>query len=238
MKKPKVFLSLFLAASFFLSSCLVLDPGRELQGEEMTIQADGAEEALVHIRMGGGELTINGGAVNLMQANFVYSEPDWKPVIDYTVIGEHGELWVEQPNATNVNLRKYRYEWDLSFNEEIPIDMRVQLGAGLNNLDLRKLNLTHLNVEMGAGEMVLDLRGAYLGDIEVRVRGGVGEATILLPEKMGVIAEVTGGIGEIQTSGLEKDGSTYTNGAYGQAANTLILDVEAGIGQINLEVGE
>jgi hypothetical protein len=238
MKKTIEILSLFLAASFFLSGCLVLYPGRKLRADEITVQADGAQEAQVHIRMGGGELVINGGAADLMQANFTFNEPDWKPVIDYTVSGEHGELWVEQPKVINVGLRNYRYEWDLSFNEEIPIDMRVQLGAGYNKLDLRNINLTHVNVEMGAGEMILDLRGAYLGDIEVRVRGGVGEATILLPDAMGVIAEVTGGLGDIQTSGLVKDGSTYTNDAYGQADNTLILDVEAGIGQINLKVGE
>ena len=113
MNKPKLVLSLFLAASFILSGCLILSSGGELRGEELTIKADGAEEALVHIRMGGGELMINGGAADLMQANFVYSEPDWKPTVDYTVSGERGELWVEQPNATNVDLRNYRYEWDL-----------------------------------------------------------------------------------------------------------------------------
>jgi hypothetical protein len=52
---------------------------------------------------------------------------------------------------------------------------------------------------------------------------------------VGVIVIVDSGIGEIKTSGLTKAGDTYINDAYGESDVTLEIDVDAGIGQINLE---
>jgi hypothetical protein len=46
-----------------------------------------------------------------------------------------------------------------------------------------------------------------------------------------------GGIGEIRAGELKKDGDIYTNDAYGKSPVTLQVEVEGGIGQINLEFG-
>ena len=41
----------------------------------------------------------------------------------------------------------------------------------------------------------------------------------------------------VDTSGLTKDGDTYTNDAYGESDVTLNIEIDAGIGKINLDVG-
>jgi hypothetical protein len=68
----------------------------------------------------------------------------------------------------------------------------------------------------------------------VNVHGGVGEATIYLPEGVGIEAHVKGGIGDIHAPGLEKREGRYVNDSYGRAKTTVRLDIEGGIGQINL----
>ena len=87
---------------------------------------------------------------------------------------------------------------------------------------------------MGVGELNMDLRGAPKNDYGVSVHGGVGEATIYLPERVGVDAEVHGGIGGIHAPGLEKRGDRYVNAAYGHAKTTVELEVHGGIGAIHL----
>ena len=58
---------------------------------------------------------------------------------------------------------------------------------------------------------------------------GVGEAKVLLPSEVGVKAKAQGGLGKINAKGLTKEGN-------GDAYVTLNVDVEDGVGEINLEV--
>jgi hypothetical protein len=51
-----------------------------------------------------------------------------------------------------------------------------------------------------------------------------------------VIIEVETGIGDVDARGLAREGSTYTNEAYGASDVTLRIDIEGGVGQINLDV--
>jgi hypothetical protein len=74
-------------------------------------------------------------------------------------------------------------------------------------------------------------------DYDVSIHGGVGEATIYLPDGVGVVAEARGGIGGINARGLEKRDGRYVNDAYGRSKTTVRLDVHGGVGAINLVGG-
>jgi predicted membrane protein len=112
--------------------------------------------------------------------------------------------------------------------------MNVNLGAGEAKLDLGSLSLRKIDVEMGVGEVRLDLRGTPKNDYNVRIRGGVGDATVLLPRDVGVYAEARGGIGDISAPGLRHDGERYYNDAYRKSPVTVRLDVQGGVGSIKL----
>ena len=157
--------------------------------------------------------------------------------MDYNINGETGELSVRQGSGGGVRLGgDARNEWDLRFSDEVPIDLRVQMGAGESDLDLDSLTLTGLSLEMGAGETTVDLTGDYTRDFDASIEGGVGVATVLLPSEVGVRARAQGGLGKINAKGLKKEGDSYVNGAYGDSDVTLDVDVQGGVGQINLEV--
>jgi predicted membrane protein len=102
------------------------------------------------------------------------------------------------------------------------------------HLDLGTLTLSSLEIEMGAGELRVDLRGNPRHDYDVRIRGGAGEATVYLPRDAGISAKATGGLGEISVRGLRKDGGHWINDAYGTNKVQVRLDIEGGVGQINL----
>jgi predicted membrane protein len=114
------------------------------------------------------------------------------------------------------------------------MDLEVHCGAGESHLDLGDLSLRRVNVEMGVGELHMDLRGAPKNDYAVSIRGGVGEATIYLPTGVGIEAEAKGGIGDINTTGLEKRDGRYVNDALGHAKTTVRLNIQGGIGSIRL----
>ena len=121
-------------------------------------------------------------------------------------------------------------------NDEVPIDLRVQMGAGESDLDLDSLALTGLTFEMGAGRTTVDLTGDYKQDFDASIQGGVGQATVLLPSEVGVRARAQGGLGKINAEGLHREGDSYVNDAYGSSDVTLDVDVQGGVGEINLKV--
>jgi hypothetical protein len=209
----------------------------EMQRESRSIQPENAQSVRVNLKMGAGELKLTGGADALMEADFSYNVADWKPQVDYQVSGDTGELSVQQGSGEGIPLGgDARNEWDLRLNDEVPTDLVVQMGAGESDLDLDSLDLRELTLQMGAGKTTVDLTGDYGQDLDASIEGGVGEATVLLPSEVGARVRAEGGLGKINAEGLRREGDSYVNDAYGNTDVTLDVDVQGGVGQINLEV--
>ena len=209
----------------------------EMQRDSQKVQPENAQTVRAHLKIGAGELNVSGGADALMEAEFAYNVADWKPDVSYDVSGNTGELSVEQGSGQDVRPGgDARNEWDVLFSDELPTDLRVQMGAGESSLDLDSLTLTGLDLQMGAGKTTVDLTGDYTSDFDASIQGGVGEATVMLPSEVGVRARAEGGLGNINAKGLKKEGDSYVNEAYGSSDVTLEIDVQGGVGQINLEV--
>ena len=225
---------------------------------ERSLDRGGAESVDAVIEMGVGKLAISGGSGHLMDAEFVYNVDEWKPEVRYSETGDRGTLNVRQPRGHGTSLGKsVRYEWDLKLNEEIPMDLDVELGAGSGILDLGSLSLKDLRVtagagevevlltgrpsvkdlevQVGAGDVTVDMTGEWKDDLDADIKGGVGRLTLRLPMDVGVRVDAEKGIGKIDRGGLMKKGGAYVNEAYGRSDVTLRIDCAAGIGSINLE---
>jgi len=214
------------------------EPVGETRTESKTVQLGGAKSVRVDLKMGAGELKVAGGASDLLNADFTYNVPRWKPEVQYDASGDIGQLTVQQPPNSNGHGGKTRYEWDLHFSNEVPMEMTVDQGAGSANLDLAGLELSKLKVNIGAGETTINLSGKWKNDLAASIHGGVGQANLKLPRDVGVRVVAHGGLGAINASGFSKDGDAYVNDAYGKSPVTLRIEVEAGVGEINLEMGE
>src|SRR5215203_7266495 len=232
-----------MAATAVLAGACGTQPGGtqqqvgKMQRESQAVDLKNAQAARAQLKMGAGELNLTGGADQLMEGEFSYNVSDWKPKVSYDVSGKKGELVVEQGSANGGNLSGgARNEWDISMNDEMPTDLVVRLGAGESNLDLDSLTLMGVDVRMGAGKTTVDLSGVYTRDFDATIEGGVGQATVLLPSEIGVKAKAAGGLGKINAKGLKKVGDSYVNGAYGESDTNLSVDVQGGVGQINLKV--
>ncbi len=226
------------ATVLFLASCGAQGQKvGEMRHESRSVQPRDAKSVRAHLAMGAGELKVGGAADALMEADFSYNVAEWKPKVDYEVNGEKGELRIRQGDSEGVGPGSgARNEWDVRLNDGVPTDLKVEMGAGESDLDLDSLALTGLDLQMGAGETTVDLTGDYSRDFDASIQGGVGEATIMLPGEVGVRARAEGGLGKINAEGLRKEGNAYVNDAYGDSDVTLEVDVQGGVGEINLKV--
>src|SRR5262245_5204995 len=165
--------------------------------EFVSFERDNAESLSVKLHMGAGELRVGSGTEKLARADFLYNIEQWKPEVNYSNTGKRGTLTISQPSSPGNPLGNVKYEWDLRLNREVPVDLTAELGAGSATLDLGGLTMKSVNVSMGVGELKMDLRGQPKNDYSVHISGGVGEATVRLPQDVGIYASAVGGIGEI-----------------------------------------
>ncbi|HEY3474109.1 MAG TPA: hypothetical protein VGK56_05825, partial [Anaerolineales bacterium] len=121
-------------------------------------------------------------------------------------------------------------------NDAVPMDLRVDVGAGAGDLRLSGLSLTGLDITLGAGKSMIDLSGDWIRDLDVSIEAGAASVSVRLPNEIGVRVRVGDGPHTTEVSGLTKDGDVYTNAAYGVSDVTMQIDMQAGVGQINLEV--
>src|SRR5919112_2429059 len=226
-----------MAATAVLAGACGMQPGGtqqevgKMHEESKSVDPKNAQTARAQLEMGAGELHITGGADQLMEGDFSYNVSEWKPKVSYDVSGQEGELLVKQGGANSGSLgAKARNEWDISFNEELPTDLVVKMGAGESDLDLDSLTLKGLDLQMGAGKSTVDLTGDYAKGFDATIQGGVGEATVMLPSEVGVKAKAEGGLGKINAEGLKKVGDFYVNDAYGESDVTINVNVQGGVG--------
>jgi hypothetical protein len=208
------------------------DTGR-LHDEPVSIDLGHADHANVELDMGAGEMMLRGGAEKLLEGRFQYSLAGWRPKVQSSTSGSYATITIREPEDVRLHGRR-RYLWDLVLNDKVLLDLAMNCGAGRARLQLGDLDLRSVTVHMGAGQVDLDLRGHPTRDYEVNVSGGVGQATIRLPDDVGVRAEAHGGIGSIDVSGLEKRGDHYENSLYDNAKANIRLKVEGGIGEIRI----
>jgi hypothetical protein len=169
-----------------------------------------------------------------MRADFAYSVPSWKPEVRYSRSGKQAALSVEQPGKNHTTLGNMKYSWDLQLNKKVPVDLVLNFGAGQARLDLGSLDLRGVELSMGVGQLDVDLRGAPRHGYNVSIHGGIGEATVRLSADAGIYAEAHGGIGSIKIRGLREEDGHWVSPSYDRAGNNIRLEIQGGIGQVNV----
>jgi hypothetical protein len=221
------------------------------------VEAQGAKSVQVRLTQSAGTLKISGGAKQMMEGLFATTEQAWKPEIAYSTQNQKGILLVKQPKIDNLNMDDGdRNDWDVRLTNSIPMDIELTVGAGQSTIDLRNVRLTRLHlkagagdfsvnlantsvpeldIEAGVGEMKLDLSGKWSNNLEAEINGGIGEITLKLPRKTGVRVKVNG-LGSIENAGFKKVDGYYVNEAYKQTEATLHIEINGGLGSVNLEL--
>jgi hypothetical protein len=205
----------------------------DLQHQSRTVERQGAKSVHVSLETSAGEFNISGGSSHLLDADFNYSGSYETPRVDYNVADGVGHLNISQDSG-GTHFGTTHNQWNLHFSNEVPLELKVEMGAGRGQLHLRDMPVTRLEMSMGAGQGDLDLTGDRKNDLVADLEGGVGQVTIRLPRKVGVVVRASGGIGAVDAHGLRHEDGEYTNEAYGKTPATIRLTVQGGVGQISL----
>ncbi len=212
----------------------------DLQFQNRILSLKDATSVQVDVEMSDGDLQLGGGSRSLMNGDFFYNVNEWRPNVHYVVNDGTGTLRLRQGESSSFvapwDMDKVENKWDVRLTDETPLDLKVELGSGTGMLLLGDLDLTGFTVEAGAGEATIDFTNTHGRDVKGRIEGGAGPIAVKLPQHIGVQVTVDAGSGNVDVSGLHRQGNVYVNDVYGTAPVTLHLEVEGGAGDIDLEM--
>jgi hypothetical protein len=225
------------------SACATVASPGALQTKSETVELGSAESVQVKIDAGVGELYVEGGASELLNADFRYNIEELEPDVTYDVNDETGDLRVfHKDNINVIPTGEVESEWRLQLAEDVPLELDMNLGLGDSDLDLSNLTVTCLEVSAGAGRLDLNVGNqtldrlkveAGLGDVEVDVAGGTigrfdyqsGAGTTKIDLRGAwdddLVATIEGGLGEL-TVIVPRETAVFIN-------------VDLGLGDINAD---
>ena len=208
--------------------------GREISGQSVSQSLDGARLAEVSIRPAAASLRVAGGA------------PAGK-LVEGTVAVQTGETATSDSRLASdvlyysVESREARAVfgpwggdrvWDLRLTDQALLTLRVSMGAGQANLDLRGLKLTSLVAETGMGQTTVTMPGT--GRVQARVSLGMGEVVIRVPRGVAfrVNARMALGTSRLPNGEGNFGTSTFTSPGFESAQDRVEVDVSCAMGSV------
>ena len=119
-------------------------------------------------------------------------------------------------------------------NPERLESLSVRSGAArLSLLELGNANLEDLEFDGGLGSYTLDFTGEWQHSAQVHIQAGASQVTLNVPQDIGVRI-CPGDLRSGDYDGLSKQGDCYVNNLYEQADIQLEIDLDLGLGHLQV----
>jgi hypothetical protein len=204
-------------------------PGRKADMQNLSIDLGATAHADVRIDFGAGQLSIGPATPGKL--------------VDGTFDG--GVRHDESPDG-RVHLRSdnggmwwgwgwHGFDWRVGLTREVPLALRLDVGAAKSNLDLSDLKVTDLVLKTGASETVIRLPKAA-GLTTVRVESGAASVRLTVPDGVAARIRSTMGLGasNIDQRRFPRNGEYYQSTDYDTAANKIDIRSEGGVGSVSV----
>jgi len=123
--------------------------------------------------------------------------------------------------------------WDLGLSADLPIDLTVDFGVGLADVDLVGLMIEGLDVDYGIGQTTVSLprEGSFKADVE----GAIGQVVIVLPSGMEACIHFdTALVARSVPADYDCADDVCTSPGYVGADHRVDLDVGLAIGNVSV----
>ncbi|MEW6287959.1 MAG: DUF5668 domain-containing protein [Chloroflexota bacterium] len=203
------------------------------ESERFFIALGGAKSVNYRFAHGAGQIVIGGGA------------PTGRALVGSSAVG------VKETSRSDGDRLEVRIEagasfipfvgpadgtWRFQLTQEVPVTLQVETGASQLKMDLRDVSARHVTLKTGASsaEVIMPARGASLLDLEA----GAASIDITLPEGVAGRIRIKDGLTSLNVDTRrfpQVDDSLYQSPDYDTAVNRAEINLEAGLGSINIK---
>ena len=205
-----------------------------VETENASIDLQGASSVDLKINHGAGELKLHSGAIASE-----FARGSFAGGLDHKANRNGDRLEVRMRPAKDVFDfpffgPRHQLDWDVALNAEVPVILKLNLGANKSELDLHDMNITDLKLETGASDTRLTLpsRGRFHADLDL----GAASLEVVVPQGLSARIRVSLGAADlkIDQSRFPRNGSYYQSPDYETAANAVDMTIDAGAASIKV----
>ncbi|MBL7199292.1 MAG: hypothetical protein ISS56_03995 [Anaerolineae bacterium] len=157
--------------------------------------------------------------------------------LDVDVGASRGELDLGGLRLTDLNLVSGAAELRVRFDQPNPerlASMHIRSGAAKLELrDLGNANLEELTFDGGLGAYILDFGGEWRHSARVEIQAGASRISLRVPSHIGVRV-CAGDLQDGDYDGLAEQEGCYVNPLYGESDITLDIDLDLGLGKLDV----
>ena len=209
--------------------------GRRYSGEtqQVSIPLEGATTARVKIAHGAGRLSLDNRVTpgEFLSGSFVGG---LQTRIDRN--GSEVSVKMRPPDYAFPHWGwSAGYDWTFGLSRDIPIMLELGTGASESILDLTDLRITELKIHTGASSTKVSLPTAA-GFTRVTCEAGAAGVQLQVPSGVAARIHYRGGLSSINvdTSRFPHSGDGYQSADYDTAANKVEIDVQMGVGSVEV----
>jgi hypothetical protein len=126
--------------------------------------------------------------------------------------------------------------WSVHLSRAVPIQLTLDQGVGLIQVDLSELDVRSLNVSLGVGGIEVSLPGK--GHVQAKISSGVGQTTVVVPSGVALrVRPDTALAGRSLPPDLQQVGDAYVSPGFESADNAIDLTVGQAIGNVTIRRG-
>lgn len=170
-------------SALVLSGCFSFIPNK-MREEAILVEKDKVKALEVDIDLGVGEMNVSSGAKEWVEGNAEYNIKKLAPQVDYDVHGDTGEVEIKHKGSTKLGLSNIKNTWAIQLNDSIPMDLTVETGASLANLDLQGLQLEKLDIEAGVGDLTVNLGGDWKKSLQRLLKQALVKQRSFYPQRL------------------------------------------------------
>ncbi|MFP3897547.1 MAG: LiaF transmembrane domain-containing protein [Anaerolineales bacterium] len=199
--------------------------------------ARGVDTANIYLDMGVGELDVYPleDSGNLFEADASYNRTRTRATSDVDMVDGEATVHLEARSTASGWMPfgdQNDNAWNVGLNTSVPMALHVAGGVNRTSLDLEGLTLKEIRLEIGVGqaELVLSEKIPY----KVVVEGGVGQLKLRVPPQVEARIRVEGGLGSVNLNQrFQRRGDYYVTEEY-QEGQGVEIEVKGGIGSIDI----
>ncbi len=200
---------------------------------EASIESQGASEAEVEINHSAGHLKVRSGATGTLLARGMFGGGLWHSA---HLTGTRLQVQMRPAREPAIYLLgpAVNLDWDVQFNGDLPLFLRIQTGANRAEMDLQDLQIRDLKLETGASQtkILLPGRGRLNADFDL----GAASLEVIFPPGVAGRIRLDQGVSSVS---VDETRFPYRQGVYQSpdfdtAPNAVDLKIDAGAAQIRI----
>jgi hypothetical protein len=208
--------------------------------EQASVPLEGASEAAVTVRHGGGRLSVGSGPAGdqLLAGTFGGG-------LDASRRLDNGRLVVDM-RIRDRDVGHYVWpvrhhgwwgmlDWDFGLNPGIPLSLRVESGASETRLSLGELQVRELLLKTGASSTTVDLP-ARAAHTRVTVESGAASVRLRVPQGVAasiMVRSTLAGV-HVDRSRFRESAAGYRSDDFDTAAHKVEIFVETAVGSLEI----